>query len=72
VASLRGIMHGEDLEGIQKQIQELEQLVQQLGASMYQQPGGDSPTDGPQSAQGGGQDPNPSGDDVVDGEFKSV
>jgi len=72
VASLRGIMHGEDLESIQKQIQELEQIVQQLGASMYQQPGGDSPANGPQTTQGGGQEPNPSGDDVVDGEFKSV
>jgi len=72
VASLRGIMHGEDLETIQKQIQELEQLVQQLGASMYQQPGGENPTSGPQTTQDGGQENNPSGDDVVDGEFKSV
>ncbi|MHB8134158.1 MAG: molecular chaperone DnaK [Anaerolineaceae bacterium] len=72
VASLRGIMHGEDLETIQKQIQELEQLVQQLGASMYQQPGGENPTSGPQTSQNGGQENNPSGDDVVDGEFKSV
>ena len=38
IASLRGIINGEDVEGIRKNIEELDQLVQQIGASMYQQP----------------------------------
>jgi len=72
VASLRGIMHGDDLEGIRKQIQELEQLIQQLGASMYQQPGDANQANGPQQPNSGSTESGPSGDDVVDGEFKSV
>jgi len=72
VASLRGIMHGDDLEGIRKQIQELEQLIQQLGASMYQQPGEANQANGPQQPNSGSTESGPSGDDVVDGEFKSV
>ncbi|NTW43837.1 MAG: molecular chaperone DnaK [Anaerolineaceae bacterium] len=72
ISSLRGIMHGEDLEGIRKQIQELEQLSQQLGASMYQQPGAEGQASDPQQPSGGPSESGPTGDDVVDGEFKSV
>mgnify|MGYP001488367513 CR=1 FL=1 len=72
IAGLRGIMHSDDLEGIQKQIQELEQLIQQAGANMYQQPGAEGAAGTSQPPQDGGQGPNPPGDDVVDGEFKSV
>ena len=63
---------GEDVEGIQKQIQELEQLTQQLGASMYQQPGGEGRQAGPTAwIWWPGGDSGPADDDVVDGEFKS-
>ena len=49
IASLRGIINGEDVEGIRKNIEELDQLVQQIGASMYQQPDtGAAGTAGPQ------------------------
>ena len=73
IADLRGKLAGEDVDSIQKAIQEIEQLIQQVGASMYQQPGSEaSQPGGPQPGSGpdGGS---PSGnDDVVDGEFKSV
>jgi molecular chaperone DnaK len=74
VAQLREAMAGEDTDAIRKQTEELGQLIQKVGASMYQQPGGDQgagPTDntGPTGEQG----KSPSGDDdVVDGEFKNV
>ena len=72
IASLRGIINGEDVENMRKQIEELEQLIQQIGASMYQQPD----AAGEQTAQEPGSTETPDqksdGDDVVDGEFKSV
>jgi molecular chaperone DnaK len=73
IASLRGIINGEDVEGIRKNIEELDQIIQQVGASMYQQPDGGAT--GSADSQPDASDSNedkPGGDDVVDGEFKSV
>lgn len=72
ISDLRSKVTGDDVEGIQKLIQEVEELIQQIGASMYQQPGGEAgqPDSQPGSEQGG--DSQPGNDDVVDGEFKSV
>jgi molecular chaperone DnaK len=72
IASLRGIINGEDVESMQKQIEELNQLVQQIGASMYQQPDATGGQAGPQPGSSDTPDQKPDGDDVVDGEFKSV
>ena len=78
VAKVREAMAGEDAEAIRKQTEELSQLIQKVGASMYQQPGGPDQAAG---AEGSGPDAgpadepgsSPSGDDdVVDGEFKNV
>ena len=75
VAKLREAMNGEDAAAIRKLTEELGQEVQKIGASMYQQPGGDQAADGagPQGgpADDGGQD-GPSDEDIVDGEFKNV
>lgn len=72
IASLRGLMPGEDVEGMRKLIQDLEQFIQQIGASMYEQPGDPNQAAGGQTSPDEGNNQNPSGDDVVDGEFKSV
>jgi molecular chaperone DnaK len=78
VASVREAMAGEDADAIRKKNDELSQLIQKVGASLYQQPGSDQGTAGPTGpAEGDGPtgDPGtpPSGDDdVVDGEFKNV
>lgn len=73
IADLRSKLSGEDVEGIQKSIQEIEQLIQQVGASMYQQPGAeDVQATGPQPEAGPDDGSQPGNDDVVDGEFKSV
>jgi hypothetical protein len=57
----------------------LGQLIQQVGTSLYQQPGGGQPGSGPtgENPQGGPSGPQSGdkpdgGEDVVDGEFKNV
>ena len=82
VAKLRQTMTQEDVAAIKRDTDELGQLIQQVGASMYQQPGtgqpGAGPTDGgPQGPQDGPSGEKPGGksdggEDVVDGEFKNV
>jgi len=69
-AKLRESMNGENTAEIKSQTEELGRLVQQIGASMYQQPTGEPGTGGaaPGADTGGA---GPSDDDVVDGEFKS-
>ena len=72
VSALRQEMAGENVDKIRSSSQELEQIAQQLGASLYQQqqpPAGDAqPGETPPSSGSGGSD----GEDVVEGEFKSV
>ena len=72
IASLRGIINGEDVENMRKQIGELDQLIQQIGASMYQQPDGAGEQTGQEPGSTDSTNQKPDGDDVVDGEFKSV
>ncbi|NMC53805.1 MAG: molecular chaperone DnaK [Chloroflexi bacterium] len=67
VKKLREAMTSDNADDIRKQTEELGQLIQQIGAAMYQQ-------QGPQAGgepQGGAQ-AGPSGEDVVDGEFKNA
>jgi molecular chaperone DnaK (HSP70) len=70
VAKVRGLLNSDDAEAIRKATDELFQVVQQIGASVYQQPGGPAapaPGEGPQPGQ------QPGGEEgVVDGEFRNV
>jgi molecular chaperone DnaK len=71
---VRDAMTSDDAETIKRVTEELSQVLQKLGASMYQQPEAGGATD-PQAGQEGGQQAPPSGDggeDVVDGEFKNA
>jgi len=70
VESLRKTSAGEDLEAIKKETEELGQLIQQIGASMYQQgdPAQGAPGQAPEENAGGSSED----EDVVDGEFKNV
>lgn len=71
-AQLREVMNGSDVESIRKATDKLGQVVQQLGASMYQQPGSDGgaqQTGGPTPQKEPGAE---GGDDVVDGEFRNA
>ena len=69
VASVRSAMGGDNAEAIRSSTETLNQAVQKIGASMYQQQ--TPPPDGSATGEGG-QGPEKGGDDVVDGEFKSV
>jgi molecular chaperone DnaK len=76
VAKVREAMAGEDADAIRKQTEELSQLIQKVGASMYQQPaGGADQGAGPSESAGPTDEPGSTSsgdDDVVDGEFKNV
>jgi len=76
VAKVRQVMAGEDVQTIRRELEALNQVVQQIGTAAYQAgasgagsgdagPGGAGPASGP--SEGG-----PTGEDVVDGEFRNV
>jgi molecular chaperone DnaK len=78
IAKVRQVMDSEDIDAIRKATEELSQVLQQVGASAYQQSG-----PGPQASSGdGGGEPqegpeSPSDDsgedeDVIDGEFRNA
>ena len=82
IAKLRQTMTREEVAAIKRDTDALGQLIQQVGASLYQQPEsgqpGAGPTDGgPQGPEEGPSGEKPGGksdggEDVVDGEFKNV
>ena len=78
VAKVRETMTTENTDAIRSETEKLGQVIQKIGASMYQQPGGDQSAgpDGGAAGGQGGQGPQggsgDGGEDVVDGEFKNV
>ena len=74
-AALKGILNGTDYDSMKRQTEELNQVMQKVGSSMYQQPQGEGAPAGDNGAQTPPHDEsqgNASGDDVVDGEFRSM
>jgi molecular chaperone DnaK len=75
VNKVREAMNTEDAAAIRTESEKLSQVIQKIGASMYQQPGDDQSA-GPSAGAGDeGQGPSggsDDGEDVVDGEFKNV
>ena len=69
IEALRSAMAGKELRAIQSATSELYQAAQTIGTAMYQ--AGQQGTGGP-PPEGEGGSPPPSGDDVVEGEFKQV
>jgi molecular chaperone DnaK len=78
VKQLRETMKSDNIDNIRKSTEDLGQLIQKIGGSMYQQPGPGAGEAGPgpdAGGQGGGAGPaggGPSGEDVVDGEFRNA
>ena len=78
VKQLRETMKSDNIDNIRKSTEDLGQLIQKIGGSMYQQPGPGTGEAGPgpgAGGQGGGAGPaggGPSGEDVVDGEFRNA
>ena len=66
-AALKGILETGSVEDLKSKTEDLSQSIQKIGASMYQQPGADTP---PPGGTGGDSGPTSSGgEDVIDGEF---
>ena len=80
VAKVKQAHDKEDVEEIRKASELLAQVIQQIGASVYQQPGpaagGGTPpppgSDGGPGGPGGGPEGGSNGEDVVDGEFRNA
>ena len=71
---LKGMLQTADSDTLKAKTEELNKLLQQMGGAMYQQPG-QGPDAGPQPGDMGGDNGsngNNGGDDVVDGEFRSM
>lgn len=70
---LKGLLNGTDYDGMKARTEELNNLIQQLGSAMYQQPGADQQAGEANDQQTPPSDDGNNGnDDVVDGEFRSM
>jgi len=69
IKQLQERLNSDDAEAIRKATEELGQTIQQIGASMYQEPGA---AEASPDMSGGDAGPQPGGEDVVDGEFKNA
>ncbi len=74
VANVKKALETEDPASIKSATEQLFQVVQQIGASVYQQGGPEAgPAAGPQEPGPEGGEQKPGGDDdVVDGEFRNA
>ena len=75
VSRLREVMNGSEAEPIRSALEELNQVLQQVGAAAYQQAGPQAGAPGQASDSEQGPRPGPGsadGEDVVDGEFHSA
>ena len=71
VAQVRSVMNVDDAEAIRNATQSLSEVIQQIGAAAYQQQQAqETPPD--QGAPPPGDQPGPTDEDVVDGEFRNV
>lgn len=66
IAACRSALQGQDLPAIERTVQELSDVLQKLGAAMYEQPGTPPPA-GEEGAPPSGDD-----EDVVEGEFSEA
>jgi molecular chaperone DnaK len=78
VANVKKALETEDPARIKSATEQLFQVIQQIGASVYQQggpqagPATGGPEQGPEQGPEGGQRPSGGDDDVVDGEFRNA
>ena len=76
-ASVKGLLNSEDGEALKAATEKLQEVIQKVGASMYQQtaqtpPPGAAPEGDAGAAGQNGSAPGDDAGDVVDGEFKAV
>lgn len=70
-ANVRQVMESEDTEAIRSATEELSQVIQQIGASAYQQAGPEVGEAGV-GPENGGEDEGSGDEDVVDGEYRDA
>jgi molecular chaperone DnaK len=80
VAAVRSALQGSDIEATRTATQELSEIMQKVGAAVYQQeappeqqppPGGEAPPEG-EAAEGGEAPPGKEDEGTVEGEFREV
>jgi molecular chaperone DnaK len=69
IASVKSALQGQDVNAIRNAMKELSQAMQQVGASVYQQPGQPPPSG---EEPGGGGEGEGGEEDTVEGEFREV
>ncbi len=75
VAAVRSALQGTDIEAVRQATKELSDVMQKVGATVYQQqppPGGEAPPSG-ETPEGGEVPPGKEGEEgAVEGEFREV
>jgi molecular chaperone DnaK len=71
---VKDLMPSDDASGLKGATEELQKALQEVGASMYQQSGGEQAAPGGESGQpgSGGSDQSSADDDVVEGSYEKV
>jgi molecular chaperone DnaK len=77
VSAVKTALQGNDADSIKNSSKELSELMQKIGASVYQQPGSEPPPPPPPGGEGEGESEGEGGgeskgDDTVEGEFREV
>ncbi len=76
IAAVRSAVQGSDIDYVRSTTQELSEVMQKIGAAVYQQagpppPGGETPGTEPAGDEAPGEEP-PGGEGTVEGEFREV
>ena len=76
IAAVRSALQGSDIDYVRSTTQELSEVMQKIGAAVYQQagpppPGGETPGTEPAGDEAPGEEP-PGGEGTVEGEFREV
>jgi len=73
IANVKSALQGQDVNAIRNAMQELSQVMQKVGASVYQQPGQPPPGgEEPGGEEPGGEEPGGGEEGTVEGEFREV
>jgi molecular chaperone DnaK len=74
VSAVKTALQGNDADSLKSTTKELSELMQKIGASVYQQPGSEPPPPPPPGGEGEGEGGGESkgGEDTVEGEFREV
>ena len=72
ISEVRSALQGSDVAAIQKASQELNEMMQKVGAAVYQQPPPPPEGEAPPEPEGGGDGGGEEGEGAVEGEFREV